>query len=330
MANLTEMKAAQQKGTNAVAERKNHPVLGKTDLLEARKDLLGAGLPGGMNVEREIRTATIMLMGSKELKEASPASFYTAVSIALNSGIGLGRGRGYLVAYKGNCSFVPDWRGLVDLVSRSGRATVWTGVVHKGDIFEYELGDSPFLKHKPGDSDEHADITHYYSVGRVKDSQWPIIEVWSVNKVKKHLAKYNKVGNSHYAKKDDNNFEMYGRKVVLLQVLKYLPQSQDLQNALTADMAHDIGANATIEGNFVYVNDIDDMPPPPDDGPGYTDVQHTDVPRTDAPEPAATPAQQAEPQPDPDRAAANAAAVEAALAGTAPQARTRRTAPGAE
>src|SRR5215203_2606587 len=241
MQQIQEMRQNAQQGTTALAQQMNHPIQGKVMLLDQKKELLGAGIPGHMLVEREIRSAVIALANSKDLQKSTPSSFYTAVSIAVNSGIGLGRGMGYLVAYAGNCQYVPGWRGLVDLVSRSGRASVWTGVVHKGDEFDYALGDAPFLKHKPGDNEEFKDITHYYSIGRVKGSDYPVIEVWSANKVAKHLAKFNKVGTRHYALKDDNNMEQYGRKVVLLQVIKYLPQSQEIANALAADAAHESG-----------------------------------------------------------------------------------------
>lgn len=327
MANLQEMKNAAQQGTNAVAQRQNHPILGKTDYLEKRKELLGAGIPGHMVVEREIRTAAVMLMNSKDLQQATPSSFYNAVSVAVNSGIGLGNGKGYLVAYKGNCSYVPGWKGLVDLVSRTGRASVWTGVVHRGDHFEYALGDSPFLNHRPGENEEHKDITHYYAIGRVKGSEWPIVEVWTVAKVVKHLNKYNKVGGRHYALKDDNNMEMYARKVVLLQALKYLPQSQDLENAINAEIAHETGKNATIDGNFVFVSEMDDMPPP-DDGTSYHEV-----PPTDFREPAAAaPAQEPTRETAGDIASRNAAIVDAALKGVEAQdqasaPRQRRTGP---
>lgn len=255
MQQLQEMRQNAQQGTTAIAKKYDHPIQGKVLILDEKKELLGAGIPGHMMVEREIRSAVIALANSKDLQAATPASFYTAVSVAINSGIGLGRGMGYLVAYKGNCQYVPGWRGLTDLVTRSGRASVWTGVVRKGDTFDYALGDSPFLTHKPGDSEEHKDITHYYSVGRVKGSDYPVIEVWSANRVAKHLAKFNKVGTRHYALKDDNNFEHYGRKVVLLQVIKYLPQSQEIANALAADAAHEAGKQTVIDGNMVWIDE---------------------------------------------------------------------------
>lgn len=255
MQQLQELQQNASQGTTALTKQQNHPIQGKVMLLDQKKDLLGAGIPGHMMVEREIRSAVIALANSKDLQQSTPASFYTAVSVAINSGIGLGRGMGYLVAYKGNCQYVPGWRGLTDLVTRSGRASVWTGVVHKGDEFDYALGDAPFLKHKPGDSEEFKDITHYYSVGRVKGSDYPVIEVWSANRVGKHLAKYNKVGTRHYALKDDNNMEHYGRKVVLLQVIKYLPQSQEIANALAAEAAHEAGKQNIIDGNMVWIDE---------------------------------------------------------------------------
>lgn len=255
MQQLQEMRANAQQGTTALAQQMSHPIQGKVMLLDQKKELLGAGIPGHMLVEREIRTAVIMLAGSKDLQAATPASFYTAVSVAINSGIGLGRGMGYLVAYKGNCQYVPGWRGLVDLVTRSGRATCWTGIVRKGDVFDYSLGDTPRLDHKPGDSEEHKDITHYYAVGRVKGAEYPYIEVWSAARVDKHLVKFNKVGGRHYALKDDNNKEHYGRKVVLLQVIKYLPQSVEIANALAADAAHESGKQQVIDGNMVWIDE---------------------------------------------------------------------------
>lgn len=277
---LKDMQADQAANENAIARRAAHPITGKTDLLDKRKDLLGAGIPGHMAVEREIRTATVMLMQpqNKDLRAATPQSFYTAVSVAINSGIGLGNGKGYLVAYNGNVQYVPGWKGLIDLVQRTGRASAWTGIVRKGDHFDYALGDSPFLEHKPGDSEAHEDITHYYAIGRVKGMEWPHIKVWSVNKVIAHLNEYNKVGGKHYALKNNDNMEAYGAKVVLLQVLKYLPTSQEIENAVAAEVAHQSGKGTTIEGNFVYINEEgdDDTPLTPEADP---------IPRTDRVEP---------------------------------------------
>ena len=148
---------------------------------------------------------------------------------------------------------MPGWRGLVDLASRSGRASVWTGVVRKGDKFEFQLGDAPFCRHVPADGDDDSDWTHVYAVGRVRDAVMPVIEVWSKAKVQKHLKKFNKVGERHYALASPHNLEMYARKVALLQVLKYMPASIELQTALEVDQAAESGQGVTIEGDLVHI-----------------------------------------------------------------------------
>jgi recombination protein RecT len=82
----------------------------------------------------------------------------------------------------------------------------------------------------------------------------PVIEVWTRGKVKKHLAQYNKVGGRHYAMASENNLEMYARKVALLQVLKYMPSSIELANAITVSHASEEGKQTIIEGDFVTVS----------------------------------------------------------------------------
>jgi hypothetical protein len=118
---------------------------------------------------------------------------------------------------------------LVDIANRSGRCTVWTGAVFDGDEFDYALGDRPFVMHKPGEEDDPSKLVYVYAVGRVNGSEWPVIEVWSMKKVWRHRDQYNKVGQRHYSFRDK---EMYARKVPLLQVLKYMPSSIELSNAI--------------------------------------------------------------------------------------------------
>jgi len=215
---------------------------------------MALALPKHMSADRMARLVLTAFSTNKELQNCKTdsilASLMTATQLGLEPGIG---GQGYLIPYKGTCTFVPGWKGLVDLVARSGRATVWTGAVFDGDKFDYQLGDEPFCRHKPGDSD--GAFTHVYAIGRVRDAQMPVIEVWTRNKVRKHLDQYNKVGGRHYALASENNFEMYARKVALLQVLKYMPSSIELANAVEVSNAAEAGQGAVIEGDFVTISD---------------------------------------------------------------------------
>ena len=235
--------------------------------LKSKTNQIAVALPKHLDADRMIRLAMTCVSQNKDLRDASMSSVLRAVLLASQTGLEIGvGGQAYLVPYNNRTSgekeaqFVPGWQGLVDLVSRSGRATVWTGAVFKGDEFDWALGDQPFVRHRPGGENDEEKLTHVYAVGRVNGSHHPVIEVWTRERVVKHRNKFNKVGTRHYS---FANFEMYARKVALLQVLKYMPKSIEMQRAIVADHASTNGTTPQIlDGDFLP---IDDLNPPADD-----------------------------------------------------------------
>jgi recombination protein RecT len=233
-----------------------------SDYLNKYQGQLKNALPSHITPDRMIRLAMTAFSQNSGLQNCDINSVFGAVVIAAQMGLEIGvAGQGYLVPYKGKATFVPGWQGLVDLVSRSGRATVWTGCVYKGDDFDWALGDRPFVRHRPkGETDElYTDIEYVYACGRVNGSENAVIEVWSLSRVLRHLKKFNKVGGMHYALKDNHvNFEMYARKVALLQVLKYMPKSIEVQKAIQVAHAAEDGKNVIIDGDMVIITDPQD------------------------------------------------------------------------
>ena len=235
-----------------------------SDFMLRLKPQMALALPKHMNADRMCRLALTAFSSNQDLQKCEfksiASSLMTAGAMGLEPGV---NGAGYLIAYKGTCTFVPGWKGLVDLVSRSGRATVWTGAVFEGDDFDYALGDRPFVMHRPGDETDPAKLTHVYAIGRVNGSDFPVIEVWTMRKVWKHRDEFNKQGGRHYSYR---NVEMYARKVPLLQVLKYMPSSIEIANAIAVSDAAESGRGAVIEGNFVTVSDAPSFDADPETG----------------------------------------------------------------
>lgn len=234
------------------------PASSLMQFMEKHKSQIGLALPKHITPDRMVRLAMTSFSQNKALQNCSKESIFASIIIASQLGLEIGvGGQGYLIPYKETATFVPGWRGLVDLVSRAGRATVWTGAVYQGDHFEWALGDRPFVKHQPkGDSDDWHDISHVYAIGRVNGSEYPVIEVWTMDRVVRHLAKYNKVGAKHYALTNNGqNMEMYARKVALLQVLKYMPSSVEVQRAMDVSHAIDSGKNFTFDGDIVEIKE---------------------------------------------------------------------------
>ncbi len=226
--------------------------------MEKHKQQIALALPDHIKPDRMMRLAMTAFSQNSALQNCDIQSIFASVIVASQLGLEIGvGGQGYLVPYKGKATFVPGWQGLVDLVSRAGRATVWTGAVYQGDQFDWALGDNPFVRHQPsGEGDHWSQITHVYAIGRVNGSQYPVVEVWTMDRVRRHLDKYNKVGKSHYALKDDGqNMEMYARKVVLLQVLKYMPKSIEVQKAMDVAQAVDSGKKFTFDGDVVVIEE---------------------------------------------------------------------------
>lgn len=237
------------------------PAKSLSSFLTQYKGQIANALPKHITPDRMIRLTMTAFSQNAALQKCDLHSIFGSVVVAAQLGLEIGvGGQGYLVPYGGKATFVPGWQGLVDLVSRAGRATVWTGAVYIGDEFDWALGDAPFIRHKPGaGGDSYRDITHVYAVGRVNGSQYPVIEVWTMDKVIKHLNKFNKVGGRHYAlEKNGQNMEMYARKVVLLQVLKYMPKSIEVQRAVDVANAVDAGKPFTIDGDMVVIDDRGD------------------------------------------------------------------------
>lgn len=241
----------------ATGTRVASPVSNLAKFLESNKKQIELALPKHLNADRMCRLAMTAFSQNKSLQDCDLKSIFGAVVTAGQMGLEIGvAGQGYLVPYKGKCQFIPGWQGLVDLVARSGRGTVWTGAVFAGDDFEWSMGDRPFITHKPRGQDDIEKLIYVYAVGRVTGGEWPVIDVWPIEKVWKHRNKYNKVGAKHYSYE---NPEMYARKVPLLQVIKYMPKSIELTNALEIEEAAELGKHATLDGVSVRIDD-DDAP----------------------------------------------------------------------
>lgn len=229
-------------------------------MLKAYQAEIARALPKHLDGDRMARIALTCFRQTPALGKCDPKSVFAAVIMAAQLGLepGIG-GQAYLIPYGKECQFVPGWQGLVDLISRAGRASVWTGAVFEGDEFEYALGDSPYVHHKPCGEDDEKKLTHVYAIGRIENAQWPVIEVWPIAKVIRHRDRYNKVGGKHYSYK---HLEMYGRKVALLQVLKYMPKSVELQKAIALEHSAEQGTQRldtkdVIEGTWAPVQTED-------------------------------------------------------------------------
>lgn len=224
---------------------------------------LRAALPEHLNLEHFCATVLNCFRTDAKLQACSADSILDSVLTAAACGLAPLNGHSFLIPYNGRCSFVPGWKGLVHLVVESGKAIVSTNVALKGDHFVPHLGTVGQIEHIPLDPElepawlesnqlQVRPITYAYAVGRIRGFEAsPIVECWNAAKLIRHRNKYNKQGTKHYSFREE---EQYFRKVVLLQVIKLLPQSQQMANAIAANLAAETGAPVVIDGGVVHVD----------------------------------------------------------------------------
>jgi recombination protein RecT len=226
--------------------------------LLAGVDSIKQALPSHLKPDRMLRLAVTAFSTTPALRECTAHSILGAIVVAAQLGLEPGiAGQGYLIPYKGTCTFVPGWQGLVGLLNNTGRATAWTACVFEGDPFEFSMGSHPRIEHKPGPNyGDATKIAWVYACGKVNGSEVPVIEVWPIARVWKHRDVNNKVGKQHYSFRHP---EMYARKVVLLQVLKYMPRSIEMNNALAATNAAEGGRMAEVTDGVIIDPEPGDM-----------------------------------------------------------------------
>ena len=188
-------------------------------------------LPRGMDGDRIARLALTVVRKDRALQQCDPFSFAGALLTAAALGLEVGTGEAHLVAYKNECTFIPDYKGLAKLFYQHPLARhIDCQTVYANDDFDYAYGLDPFLTHKPARGDRGA-IEAYYAVASLSTGAKAFV-VLSPEEVK--ALRGGKVGPDPRFKGGDPMHWME-RKTVLKQLMKLMPKSATLQRAIEAD-----------------------------------------------------------------------------------------------
>lgn len=138
----------------------------------------------------------------------------------------------YLVPFKGECTLILGYRGLIELARRSGKVKrLEAHVVHANDHFVCEYGLTPKLEHVPTMTGERGEIVAAYMVAQL-DGESVQVEVMT-------RAEIEAVRDRSRASKSGpwvTDFSEMCRKTVVRRGAKYLPLSaEDWSHALRVD-----------------------------------------------------------------------------------------------
>ena len=188
-------------------------------------------LPAMIGKERFIRCALTAISNNSDLAKCTQSSFIGALMNAAQLGLepNTPLGQAYLIPYGGTVQFQLGYKGLIELARRAG-ITIQVHEIGDKDIFQYEYGLEPKLRHVPNLVDRGR-VIGYYCVWKNKDGQFGI-EVASKSEIDKFAREKSKAYKSGPWKTD---FDAMAKKTVIKRALKYAPVAVELAEAIAAD-----------------------------------------------------------------------------------------------
>lgn len=229
--------------TAIVKPSANDPIRSLGQYLNAREKNLAKYTASRIKPDTLIRLALFEFSQSEWLRRCTPESIYSALILSAQLGLepsGV-RGEAYLVPYKGKCTLIPGWRGLVKLALRSKAVkSLYSHVVYEQDEFRVWLGSEPRVEHRPCVDGDPGPIRCAYAVAVMENGAIDV-EVMPLSELEKirDMASKGRGGKDGPAYIDWAD-QMY-RKAPLRRLCKRLPLGDDFFLASKADELAEAG-----------------------------------------------------------------------------------------
>lgn len=238
LAETLEDRDAQQRAGVAVA--------GKTarDLIIEMEPQFRRALPQHVDAARFTRLALTALRTTPKLAECSGESILAGLMQAAQLGLEIDavRGQAYLIPRwnrrtgRNEASFQLGYKGLIDLAGRGG-ITVRARDVCANDLFEYEDGLDPVLRHVPELKGDRGEPWAYFAVATFPDRQEREFIVISRADAERHRDRFASTKNRQGAIVGpwSEHFDSMARKTAIIKLLGQLPLPVEVVEALSME-----------------------------------------------------------------------------------------------
>lgn len=216
----------------------NAQTKGPSEVVVVRQQIDGmatqfhAALPAHIPVERFARVVMTAIQNNADLLTCSRKSLFNAAMKAAQDGL-LPDGReGAMVPFKGEVTWMPMIGGIRKKVRNSGEIATWdVQAVFEKDAFEYELGDEPFIRHKPHLDGDRGKLVAVYSIATLKSGEKSrdVMSRTDVDKIKALSRGSNTPWNN------PTFYPEMAKKTVARRHSKVLPMSSDLDDLIRRD-----------------------------------------------------------------------------------------------
>lgn len=227
----------------ALQAAKKTEVVTIESLIQKSAQELGKALPVHMRPERIVRIALTTLRMNPKLNQCDPRSFLGALFQSAQLGLEPNiEGQAYIIPYNSKSGLVAQfqlgYKGLVELFWRHQSAvSLQMEAIHENDEYDFDLGNNTIM-HKPFLGDRGEAIA-YYAVAHLQNGG-RAVKVMSRIEIENFAKRFSKC----YDRKTEefypntpwrDHFDAMAKKTVLIQLMKLLPKSIEIQKALAMD-----------------------------------------------------------------------------------------------
>ena len=213
---------------------------------------ISKALPAICKPERFMRIAMTAITKNPKLAECTQASLMGCLLDIAQLGIEADGRRAHLIPYGTTCTLIIDYKGLVELVKRSGEVvTIHADKVCKNDDFLVDMGE--IKKHLIDYSRDRGEAYAYYAYAKMKDGslQTEVMTKAEVEKIRQGSKGKNSTPWTQH-------FDEMGKKTVFRRLSKWLPMLPEV--AQKVDQVERMEFDFEMpkkEANFKSADDID-------------------------------------------------------------------------
>lgn len=196
------------------------------------------------NPERMLKVVLLAATKNPGILKCSKESVVQAVMQATEMGLEVGSafGHAYLVPFKGACTLVVGYQGLIECALRTPSVLDIRAVpVFKGEPFVYREGLHPVVEHTPNlDGDRvYKNLVATYAVATLAGGVQKV-EVMGLKDIEAVRARSQSAKSDYSPWKNDRDAVEMAKKSPVRRMAKYLPKSRELAQAIATD-EHDDG-----------------------------------------------------------------------------------------
>ena len=208
-------------------------------LLTKMQGEFALALPRLLTPERFVRVALTCINRNPKLLNCTQESLLECLLTCAAMGIEPDGRKAHLIPYKDKCTLIIDYKGIADLVRRSGEVSdLHADIICENDDFDYLFGSGSFLKHKIDIRKDRGEIIGAYSFVKLKDGSesFDVMGLIEIEKVRDSSSGY------QYAKANNRKdnpwmtfFSEMAKKTIFRRHSKWLPFSTELRDKLEKD-----------------------------------------------------------------------------------------------